>query len=115
MSTRDLLDALSHALSHHATTTPPSVVQSAATTLYSLLFLDGGESYRPVIGSKRDIVYSLIEIVRSPKSSDLASSAEQIHRRRSRSGGSALFAGGEGRESGDCGGCDGGDCSDRRM
>ncbi|CAI0461917.1 unnamed protein product [Linum tenue] len=65
MSTRGLLDALSHALGHHATATSPTAVQSAAATLHSLLVVD---SYRPIIGSKRDIVYSLIEIVRSPKS-----------------------------------------------
>ncbi|CAN0863182.1 U-box domain-containing protein 4 [Linum grandiflorum] len=67
MSTRGLLDAISHALSHHATSTSPAAVQSSAATLYSLLIVDG-ESYRPIIGAKRDIVYSLIEIVRSPKS-----------------------------------------------
>lgn len=65
MSTRGLLDALAHALRHHATSTSPLAVQSAAATLHSLLIDD---SYRPIIGSKRDIVYSLIEIVKTAKS-----------------------------------------------
>ncbi|EEF49542.1 U-box domain-containing protein 11 [Ricinus communis] len=65
MSTRGLLDALGHALSHHSTTTSPLAVQSSAATLHSLLIVD---SYRPIIGSKRDIVYSLIDIVKSPNS-----------------------------------------------
>ncbi|CAN1781192.1 U-box domain-containing protein 4 [Linum perenne] len=65
ISTRGLLDALSHALRHHSTTTSPTAVQAAAATLHSLLVID---SYRPIIGSKRDIMYSLIEIVKSPKS-----------------------------------------------
>ncbi|KDP40542.1 hypothetical protein JCGZ_24541 [Jatropha curcas] len=65
MSTRGLLDALAHALSHHATTTAPTAIQSSAATLHSLLVVD---SYRPIIGSKRDIVYSLIDILKTPKS-----------------------------------------------
>ncbi|CAN0881860.1 hypothetical protein LINGRAHAP2_LOCUS14471 [Linum grandiflorum] len=48
-----LLDALSHALRHHSTTTSPTAVQSAAATLHNLLVID---SYRPIIGSKRDIL-----------------------------------------------------------
>ncbi|KAM7268720.1 hypothetical protein ACFE04_010886 [Oxalis oulophora] len=66
MSTRGLLDALSHALRGHASSTSPLAVQSAAATLYSLLIVE--ESYRSIIGSKRDIIYSLIEIVRNPNS-----------------------------------------------
>ncbi|KAJ8774176.1 hypothetical protein K2173_009607 [Erythroxylum novogranatense] len=65
MSTRGLLDALSHALGHHATSTSPSAVQSSAATLHSLLVVD---SYRPIIGSKRDIAYSLIDIIKKPNS-----------------------------------------------
>ncbi|XP_065867971.1 U-box domain-containing protein 4 [Euphorbia lathyris] len=65
MSTRGLLDALAHALRHHATSTSPLAVQSAAATLHSLLIVD---SYRSIIGSKRDIVYSLIEIIKTPNS-----------------------------------------------
>ncbi|XP_059652013.1 U-box domain-containing protein 11 [Cornus florida] len=62
MSTRGLLDALSHVLRHP---TSPSAAQSAAATLFSLLTVD---EYRPIIGSKRDIVYALIDIIRSPNS-----------------------------------------------
>ncbi|KAE8702149.1 putative LRR and NB-ARC domains-containing disease resistance protein [Hibiscus syriacus] len=58
MSTRGLLDALSHALSNPAS---HAAVQSCAAALHSLLIAD--ESYRPVIGSKRDILYSLLSIV----------------------------------------------------
>ncbi|CAN1136006.1 hypothetical protein LINPERHAP2_LOCUS9211 [Linum perenne] len=42
----------------------PGIVRGGGS---NLLFLDDGESHGPVIGSKRDIVYLLIEIVRSPK------------------------------------------------
>ncbi|KAG5539222.1 hypothetical protein RHGRI_019702 [Rhododendron griersonianum] len=62
MSTRGLLDALSHALRHPSS---PSAAQSAAATLFSLLTVDG---YRPIIGSKRDIIYALIDIIRNPSS-----------------------------------------------
>lgn len=58
MSTRGFLDALSHALSN---STSPDAVQSCAATLHSLLISD--ESYRPIIGSKRDILYSLLSII----------------------------------------------------
>ncbi|KAL7239161.1 hypothetical protein ACSBR2_005124 [Camellia fascicularis] len=57
ISTRGLLDALSHSLRQHSA--------AAAATLYSLLTVD---DYRPIIGSKRDIVYALIDIVRNPNS-----------------------------------------------
>lgn len=62
MSTRGLLDALSHALSHPSA---PSAAQSAAATLYSLLVVD---DYRPIIGAKRDILYALISILKNPNS-----------------------------------------------
>uniref|UniRef100_A0A2P2JPW0 U-box domain-containing protein n=1 Tax=Rhizophora mucronata TaxID=61149 RepID=A0A2P2JPW0_RHIMU len=65
MSTRGLLDAISHALRHHATSTSPSAVQSAAAMLHSLLIVD---SNRPIIGTKRDIVYSLIDIIKKSNS-----------------------------------------------
>ncbi|KAF5946140.1 hypothetical protein HYC85_016368 [Camellia sinensis] len=60
ISTRGLLDALSHSLRRHS-----SSAAAAAATLYSLLTVD---DYRPIIGSKRDIVYALIDIVRNPNS-----------------------------------------------
>ncbi|CAG7868319.1 hypothetical protein BRARA_F00517 [Brassica rapa] len=62
MSSRGLLDALSHALRHHDTTTSPAAVQSSAAAIYSLLIAE--ESYRPVVGSKRDIIFSLIHVIR---------------------------------------------------
>ncbi|XP_030465671.1 U-box domain-containing protein 11 [Syzygium oleosum] len=66
MSTRGLLDALSHVLRHHGPgSAPDAAVQSAAAALHSLLIVD---SYRPIIGAKRDIVYALIDIVKSPDS-----------------------------------------------
>lgn len=65
MSTPGLLDSLSHTLRHHHLSSSPSAVQSAAATLFSLLVVD---SYRPVIGSKRDIVFALVDIVRTPRS-----------------------------------------------
>ncbi|GAB4829585.1 hypothetical protein Ancab_019253 [Ancistrocladus abbreviatus] len=63
MSTRGLLDALSHAL--RSPSTSPGAVQTAAATLYSLLI---DENYRPIIGSKRDIVYALIDIIKNRNS-----------------------------------------------
>ncbi|PSS09923.1 U-box domain-containing protein [Actinidia chinensis var. chinensis] len=62
MSTRGILDAISHALRNP---TSPAATQSAAAALFSLLIVD---NYRPIIGSKRDIVYALIDIVRNPNS-----------------------------------------------
>ncbi|XP_047341832.1 U-box domain-containing protein 11 [Impatiens glandulifera] len=62
MSTTGILDALSHALRNP---TSPSAAQSVAATIYSLLIV---EDYRPVIGSKRDIVYALVDIIRNPNS-----------------------------------------------
>ncbi|XP_054812868.1 U-box domain-containing protein 4 [Prosopis cineraria] len=62
VSTRGVLDAISHVLSNHRSTSSPSAVQSSAATLHSLLVID---EYRPIIGSKRDIVYALVDIVKS--------------------------------------------------
>ncbi|XP_047314538.1 U-box domain-containing protein 11-like [Impatiens glandulifera] len=63
MSTRGILDALSHALRNP---TSPSAAQSVAATIYSLLLV---ENYRSIIGSKRDILYALVDILRpSPNS-----------------------------------------------
>ncbi|KAK2978001.1 hypothetical protein RJ640_001185 [Escallonia rubra] len=63
MSTRGLLDALSHAL--RSTPSSAAARSAAAATLFSLLTVD---SYRPIIGSKRDIVYALIDIIKNPSS-----------------------------------------------
>ncbi|XP_028799016.1 U-box domain-containing protein 4 isoform X2 [Neltuma alba] len=62
VSTRGVLDAISHVLSHHRDTSSPTAVQSSAATLHSLLVVD---EYRPIIGSKRDIVYALVDIIKS--------------------------------------------------
>ncbi|KAL2235518.1 U-box domain-containing protein 11 [Sesamum indicum] len=59
MSSQGFLDALSHALRHPAS---PFVAQCAAATIFSLLSL---ESFRPIIGHKRDIIFGLVEIVRN--------------------------------------------------
>ncbi|KAG4947350.1 hypothetical protein AAZX31_15G220700 [Glycine max] len=67
MSTRGVLDAIAHVISHHNTTSSPAAVQSAAATIHSLL--SSVDSYRPVVGSKREIVYSLIDILRCHVSS----------------------------------------------
>ncbi|KAI4332967.1 hypothetical protein L6164_017831 [Bauhinia variegata] len=65
MSIRGVLDAISHLLSHHGSTSSATAVQSSAATLHSLLVVD---EYRPIIGSKRDIVYALVDIIKSHKS-----------------------------------------------
>ncbi|XP_028796998.1 U-box domain-containing protein 1-like [Neltuma alba] len=65
MSTRGVLDAISHVLSHHNSTSSACAVQSCAATLYSLVVVD---NYRPIVGSKRDIVYALVDIIKTPKS-----------------------------------------------
>ncbi|KAK9682788.1 hypothetical protein RND81_10G096200 [Saponaria officinalis] len=63
VSTPGLLDAISHSLSsHRAAHYSPAAVQSAAATVYSLS-LD--PSLRPTLGSKRNIVCSLIDIVKT--------------------------------------------------
>ncbi|XP_010276675.1 PREDICTED: U-box domain-containing protein 11 [Nelumbo nucifera] len=63
MSTRGLLDALSHVL--RLSTSTPATVQTAAATLYSLLVVD---EYRPIIGAKRDIIFALVDIIRNSNS-----------------------------------------------
>lgn len=65
ISTRGLLDALSHSLRHHHSSSSPGAVQSSAATLHSLLVVD---DYRPIVGSKRDIIYSLVDILKTPNS-----------------------------------------------
>ncbi|KAG6431222.1 hypothetical protein SASPL_109300 [Salvia splendens] len=55
---RGVLDALSHALRHPAS---PSMAQLSAMAIFSLLSV---ESFRPIIGHKRDIIFGLVEIVR---------------------------------------------------
>lgn len=62
VSMRGVLDAISHVLSHHRSTSSPAAVQSSAAALHSLLVVD---EYRPIIGSKRDIVYALVDIIKS--------------------------------------------------
>ncbi|PIN01596.1 Ubiquitin--protein ligase [Handroanthus impetiginosus] len=59
MSSHGVLDALSHALRHPAS---PTVAQCAAATIFSLLSV---ESFRSIIGHKRDIIFGLVEIVRN--------------------------------------------------
>lgn len=59
MSSHGVLDALSHALRHPAS---PSAAQCAAATIFSLLSED---SFRPIIGHKRDIIFGLVEIVKN--------------------------------------------------
>nr|DAD24217.1 TPA_asm: hypothetical protein HUJ06_025680 [Nelumbo nucifera] len=41
-------------------TSTPATVQTAATTLYSLLVID---EYRLIIGAKRDIIFALVDII----------------------------------------------------
>ncbi|CAH9127923.1 unnamed protein product [Cuscuta epithymum] len=62
ISTRGLLDALSHALRNPSSA---FTAQCAAATVFSLLT---EEKFRPIIGHKRDIVFGLIDIVRNPNS-----------------------------------------------
>ncbi|KAL5708404.1 hypothetical protein ACHQM5_019202 [Ranunculus cassubicifolius] len=64
MSTRGILDALSHLLRHPTAT--ESSLQIAAATIYSLLMVD---SFRPIIGGKRDILFALIDIIKNPNAS----------------------------------------------
>ncbi|KAK7256962.1 hypothetical protein RIF29_30597 [Crotalaria pallida] len=67
MSTRGVLDAIAHILSHHATTSSSAAVQSSAATIHSLLAAT--DEFRSVVGAKREIVYALVDIVRSHNSS----------------------------------------------
>ncbi|KAG6387215.1 hypothetical protein SASPL_152401 [Salvia splendens] len=55
---RDVLGALSHALRHPAS---PSMAQLSAMAIFSMLSV---ESFCPIIGHKRDIIFGLVEIVR---------------------------------------------------
>lgn len=57
MSTRGFLDALSHALLNPSS---PFTAQCVAGTLYSLLMV---ESYRSIIGHKRDILFGLLGMI----------------------------------------------------
>ncbi|KAK6933985.1 Armadillo [Dillenia turbinata] len=61
VSTRGVLDTISHLLRNHQHSSA-AAVQSAAATFHSLLIFD--DSYRPLIGGKRDILYALIDIIR---------------------------------------------------
>lgn len=63
MSTRGILDALSHVL--RLPTASTDTIQTAAATLYSLLVV---AEYRPIIGAKRDIIFALVDIIRNSKS-----------------------------------------------
>ncbi|XP_057453623.1 U-box domain-containing protein 1 [Lotus japonicus] len=62
MSTRGVLDALAHVISHHGSTSAAAAVQSSAAVIHSLL--SSVDDYRPVVGSKREIVYALVDILR---------------------------------------------------
>ncbi|KAK7323286.1 hypothetical protein VNO77_26752 [Canavalia gladiata] len=61
-----LLDALSHLLSRHSSSSSPSAVQSAAAILHSLLAVVA--DYRPVVSTKHDILRALVCIISSPDS-----------------------------------------------
>ncbi|GAB2284480.1 hypothetical protein Dimus_018932 [Dionaea muscipula] len=63
ISTDGLLDSLSHAL--RSPSTSPAAVQSSAAIIYSLLI---DETNRPIIGSKRDIIYALVDVIKNPNS-----------------------------------------------
>ncbi|XP_004511041.1 U-box domain-containing protein 16 [Cicer arietinum] len=67
MSTRGVLDALAHVISHHSSTSAAAAVQSSAATIHSLL--SSVDDYRTVVGSKREIVYALVDILRCHRSS----------------------------------------------
>ncbi|XP_074280586.1 U-box domain-containing protein 17-like [Silene latifolia] len=62
IATRGFLHALSHALSSHRTDYSSAAVQSAAATVYSLSLQP---DLRPKLGSMRDLVYYLVDIVAS--------------------------------------------------
>ncbi|XP_020205890.1 U-box domain-containing protein 17 [Cajanus cajan] len=67
MATRGVLDAIAHVISHHNTTSSPAAVQSASAAIHSLL--SSVDEYRPLVGSKREIVYALVDILRCHVSS----------------------------------------------
>ncbi|XP_061347421.1 U-box domain-containing protein 1-like [Gastrolobium bilobum] len=66
ISSPTLLDALSHVLSRHASTSSPAAVQSSAATLHSLLAVVA--EYRPVVGAKHNILRALVDIIGGPNS-----------------------------------------------
>ncbi|KAK7317360.1 hypothetical protein RJT34_01521 [Clitoria ternatea] len=67
MSTRGVLDGIAHVISHHNTTSSAAAVQSSAAVIHSLL--SSVDEYRPLVGSKREIVYALVDILRCHVSS----------------------------------------------
>ncbi|XP_027356573.1 U-box domain-containing protein 11 [Abrus precatorius] len=67
MSTRGVLDAIAHVISHHNSTSSAAAVQSSAAVIHSIL--SSVDQYRPVVGAKREIVYALIDILRCHASS----------------------------------------------
>lgn len=67
MSTRGVLDAFAHVISHHGSTSAAAAVQSSAAAIHSLL--SSVDDYRLVVGSKREIVYALVDILRCHRSS----------------------------------------------
>ncbi|KAJ1426949.1 Armadillo-type fold [Sesbania bispinosa] len=84
VSSATLLPALSHLLSHHASSSSPSAVQSAAATLHSLLTT--APEFRPLVGANLHILRALIEIInntdsptRSVKDALKASFAVALH------------------------------------
>ncbi|GFY92381.1 ARM repeat superfamily protein [Actinidia rufa] len=94
-----------------------------AAVLFSLLTVD---NYRPIIGSKRDIVYALIDIVRNPNSLPrsikdslkalFGISLYPLNRATMIELGAVpafVLVGGEGRPSGGGGGCHSSDCPNR--
>ncbi|KAH0464915.1 hypothetical protein IEQ34_005018 [Dendrobium chrysotoxum] len=60
MSTPGILDSLAYSLRSSA---PAAVAQNSAATVFSLLSVD---SYRPIIGSKKALISSLISLIRAP-------------------------------------------------
>ncbi|KAL2337200.1 hypothetical protein Fmac_011646 [Flemingia macrophylla] len=66
VSCPNLLHALAHLLSRHATSSTASAVQAAATTLYSLLAVVA--EFRPTVSSNPDIFRSLVGIISHPDS-----------------------------------------------
>ncbi|XP_031505170.1 U-box domain-containing protein 1 [Nymphaea colorata] len=60
MSARGLSDAILHVLRFGATS---SAVRNAAATVYSLLI---DEPFRPILGSKPEIVSAVVDLLRSP-------------------------------------------------
>ena len=67
VSTRGVLDAIAHVISHHGSSSSAAAVQSSAATIHSLLA--AADDFRPSVGAKRDIVYALVDILRCHVSS----------------------------------------------